>query len=58
MGGKYPVVVDHNAAALLPPVLEGVEAVVGQLAYVPGPGADRAKDTAFLMNTHNNTSDQ
>ena len=56
VGGKYPVVVDHDAAALLPPVLEGVEAVVGQPAHVPRLWADHAKDATFLMNTHRDTS--
>ena len=28
MGGKHTVVIDHNAAALLSPVLQGVQAVI------------------------------
>ena len=29
VGGEHPVIVDHDAAALLSPVLEGIETVVG-----------------------------
>ena len=34
VGGEYPVVVDHDAAALLSPVLESIQAVIGQPAHV------------------------
>ena len=56
VGGEDPVVIDYNAAALLSPVLEGIQAVVGQPAHISGPGADDAKDAALLMNTHRDTS--
>ena len=34
VGGEHPVVVDHDAAALLSPVLESIQAVIGQPAHV------------------------
>ena len=55
-GGEYPVVVDHNAAALLSTVLEGIQAVISQTAHVRRPGSNHSKDTAFLMDTHFYTS--
>jgi hypothetical protein len=55
-GGEYPVVVDHNAAALLSTVLEGIQAIISQTAHVCRPGSNHSKDTAFLMDTHFYTS--
>ena len=52
VGGEDPVVVHHNAAALLPPVLQGEEAVVDQSGHILLPGAEHTEDTAFLVNTH------
>jgi hypothetical protein len=51
-GGKNAVIVDHNAAAFLPPVLEGIKPVIDQLCCVRGVRTDYTKHTAFLMNRH------
>ena len=52
VGGEKPIVIDHNAAAFLTPVLQSVEAVVGQACQICRLLAEHAENAAFLMNTH------
>ena len=52
MGGKDAVIIDHNAAALLPPVLEGIEPIVDDPPHIGGFRTDDAKHAARFMNCH------
>ena len=52
IGGENAVVIDHNAAALLAPVLEGVKPVVGQPPHVGGLWSENAEYAALFMNSH------
>ncbi len=46
---KDAVIVDHDAAALLPSVLEGVEPVIGKACYIDRLRRKHTEYTAFLM---------
>ena len=52
MGRENAVVVDHDAAAFLSPVLEGVEPVVNDPSHIGGRRTDDAEYAAFFMDRH------
>ena len=52
VGSEDAVVIHDDAATLLAPVLEGEEAVVGQVGHVGGRRRHHAEDAAFLMDAH------
>ena len=47
--GEYAVVIDHDAGALLPPVLQGVKGIVGQRGHVRRFLGVDAEHAALLM---------
>ena len=49
VGRKNAVVIDDNAAAFLPPVLEGVESVIRKSRKVGTLGAVHTEHAAFFM---------
>ena len=49
-GGKEAVVVHHNAGALLAPVLQGIECVIGVGGHIRGGFGKDAEDAALLVN--------
>ena len=51
-GRKDTVVIGHDAAALLPPVLQSIEAPADLPGYGRIPGTDHSEDPAFFMNGH------
>ena len=51
-GGKHPIVIDHYSAALLSPVLEGVQSIVDDTAYLCRLRRNNTKNAAFFMDTH------
>ena len=53
--GEHPLVDGGDATGLLPPVLEGVQAVIGGAGTVPVGVAD-AEQSAFLVNGHSHSS--
>ena len=52
VGRKDTIVVDHNAAALLPPVLECVEAIVDHPSHIGRLRLDDTEHAAFFMDCH------
>ncbi len=52
VGGKDAVIIDYNAAALLPPVLKGIEPIVDDPPHIGGFRTDDAKHAARFMNCH------
>ena len=52
MAGEHAVVVDDDSAALLPAVLQGVQAVIGQTRHILLALAVDAEHAAFFVNTH------
>ena len=51
VGGEQAVVIDHDAGALLSPVLQGVEGVVGQRGHIGGFRGVDPEHTAFFVQT-------
>ena len=49
VGGEKPVIVHYDARALLPPVLQGIQGIVGQGGHVGGLRGIDAEDPALLM---------
>ena len=49
VGDEHAVVIDHNAAAFLPPVLERIQPVVNQSCNVGLPGGVHAEHAALLV---------
>ena len=47
--GEYPLIVDHDSGALLAPVLQSEQAVIGQTGHILLFGTAHPKHTALLM---------
>ena len=52
MGKEQPVIVYHYPAALLSPVLQGVETVIAETRRIDGVVRQDAENAAFLVDTH------
>ena len=50
IGGKHPVIIDRDPRALLPPVLEGKQPVIGQRGHIGSCSGKNAKDTTLFPN--------
>ena len=50
IGGEHPVIIDRDPRALLPPVLEGKQPVIGQRGHIGGRSGKNAKDTTLFPN--------
>jgi putative intracellular protease/amidase len=55
MGSKHPVVVDHDTAAFLSAMLQGIEPKVYHAGNVLRLFCHNAEYTAFFMDTHHST---
>jgi hypothetical protein len=55
MGNEHPVIVDHDTAAFLSTMLQGIEAGVYNAGNVLRLSCHNAEYTAFFMDTHNST---
>ena len=51
-GEKHSIVIHHNPAAFLTPVLQSVQAVIDQIGNVVGLGSENTENAAFFMQTH------
>jgi hypothetical protein len=53
MGGEHPIIVDHDAAAFLTPVLKGIKPEVDQTGNVLRLFCHNAEYATFFVDTHN-----